>query len=91
MGKLWHILISSGLDTVLVHFLAHLHEATKARVRISQQGEVTGEIKIQRGVRHGCVLAPLLFILHVNDLHPALLDATQDVPVIRSNPLPALL
>jgi hypothetical protein len=56
---LWRVLSAFGVHAKLVALLADLHKGTMAAVKL---GRGTGDwFAIERGVRQGCVIAPLLF------------------------------
>ena len=40
----------------------------KCTVKVNINGHFTNEIQIQRGIKQGCVLSPLLFILYISDI-----------------------
>ena len=79
---LWSALIDMGLDGALVNFLFCMHNGMNAAVRCGPSGELTDNFELTRGVRQGCVLAPLLFILYINNLSDRLKNATVDVPIM---------
>ena len=37
-------------------------------VKVSINGHYTDDIRIERGIKQGCVLSPLLFLLYISDL-----------------------
>ncbi len=60
--KMLEILQRIGLDSRDVRLIANLYWNQSASVRV--ENELSDEVQIQRGVRQGCVLSPLLFNLY---------------------------
>ncbi len=58
-GALWRVLTAYGVDPQVVDLLADLHTGTQAAVKLA--GSTGDWFGIDRGVRQGCVIAPLLF------------------------------
>jgi hypothetical protein len=56
---LWRVLSTYGVDAKVTELLADLHTGTQAAVKLA--GEHGDWFDISRGVRQGCVIAPLLF------------------------------
>lgn len=81
-SKLWDLLFSMGMDKNIVYFLSDLHRDLPATVRVDQKGNLTQKIDIIRGVRQGCILAPLGFTLYINNLDSALCGASKDIPCV---------
>lgn len=61
-GKLIEILQSIDLDNRDIRIIANLYWGQTASVKIN--GQLSRDISIQRGVRQGCVLSPLLFNIY---------------------------
>ena len=45
-------------------FLQALYEVSVHKVKV--EGQVSEDFKVNVGLRHGCVLSPLLFSLYIN-------------------------
>lgn len=58
-GKLIEILNSKNIDSRNIEIISRLYWNQTAKVKVDNQ--FTENIEIQRGVRQGCVLSPLLF------------------------------
>jgi exonuclease III len=56
---LWRVLAAYGVEPKVIELLADLHTGTQAAVKLA--GEHGDWFDIGRGVRQGCVIAPLLF------------------------------
>jgi len=67
---LWRVLSAYGVDPKLINdlkvieLLADLHTGTQAAVKLAMAGENGSWFDISRGVRQGCVIAPLLFNIY---------------------------
>lgn len=85
---LWVLLISLGAPRPTMGFLSRLYEKLSSQVCFGPQGECMPEFKVGRGIRQGCVLAPLLFIDGV-DSH--LKSLQTDAPKAAGYPIPVLL
>jgi hypothetical protein len=58
-GALWRVLSAYGVEPKVVDLLMDLHTGTQAAVKLA--GSKGDWFDIDRGVRQGCVIAPLLF------------------------------
>lgn len=77
---LFRILEEKGLDTNDLHLLKNLYQNQIATVRVAD--EETTEIPVQRGVRQGCVLSPLLFNIYSGSIFDkALQDVTSGIKI----------
>lgn len=66
--KLWEKFMDSNIDKRLLALIMSLHKNTSLQVRCTPQGHLSNTIPTQRGVRQGCILAPLLFNFYINSL-----------------------
>lgn len=69
-SKLWEILEEKEVSNGLIWRLKKIYEDTKATIR-TKKGLSRG-FRIDKGVRQGCVLSPILFNLYIADLDSAL-------------------
>uniref|UniRef100_A0A2D4IX39 Reverse transcriptase domain-containing protein n=1 Tax=Micrurus lemniscatus lemniscatus TaxID=129467 RepID=A0A2D4IX39_MICLE len=65
---LWSELTSLKTEPRLLAFIKALYTSTCLRVRYGVNGALTNRICTNKGIRQGCILAPLLFNLYINDL-----------------------
>lgn len=65
-AALWHSLRNKGLPGRVVDLLRELYTSTK--VVVEWQGMRSGLVPIGRGLRQGCPLSPLLFMLFLSEL-----------------------
>ena len=89
--RLWEILKDMGIPSALVNIIIKLHHSNYAQIRWGEHGETTGRVKVTRGVRQGCVLAPTLFLLFINGCVDFLLTCGHDVPIVGELRTPTLL
>ena len=71
-GKLVEILRKVGLDERDLRIIVNLYCGQTASIR--REAEDSDVIEIQRGVRQGCVLSPLLFNLYSEEIFKEALD-----------------
>ena len=60
-------LSSAGVGGKLYSIIADLYANSSARVRV-EPGQFTESFMIERGVRQGCPLSPILFTIFINDI-----------------------
>lgn len=70
--KLIKILRKIGIDDKDLRIIENLYWNQTARIK--HKGEISKEIKIQRGVRQGCILSPLLFNLYSEEIFSQALE-----------------
>ena len=64
--KLWDAMTKRGVRKSLVERVKEIYEETRSSVRVEERH--TKEFWTEKGVRQGCPLSPLLFILFTADL-----------------------
>lgn len=78
--KLIEIMKKIGIDNKDLQIIKNLYWNQKAQIR--HKGELSDEIEIQRGVRQGCVLSPLLFNIYSEEIfNKTLYDSTKGILV----------
>lgn len=88
---LWSCLKDLGVPIQLLAQIIRLHEGTYANVRWGPRGQLTRDVDVNRGVRQGCVQAPTLFTLYVNDIPTHQEGCNNDSPRLAGETIPALL
>lgn len=88
---LWNKLENWGIDHRLLFLLRQLHSQNRCQIRIPSSNVLSSSFPINKGVRQGCILAPLLFNLFLADLPLHLTSNTVSLPVINNLPVPLLL
>ncbi|XP_062831915.1 ras-GEF domain-containing family member 1A isoform X1 [Anolis carolinensis] len=77
---LWKKLTDLNMEPRLLALIKALYTNTFLKVRFGTQGAMTNSVETYKGVRQGCILAPLLFSLYVNDLPEQLKDPEVHMP-----------
>ena len=88
---LWDKLADLNIDKRLLYLIRKLYSCTSCQVRLTSQGKLTSKITINKGVKQGCILAPFLFNLFLNDLAPSLHAIDGHCPKLGSLHIPLLL
>lgn len=88
---LWVTLVKKGISKKFLKALQAIYSVDNACVRLKTD-RVTESFKIRQGVKQGCVLSPLLFILFIDELIDHLTNTNTDAPETNVNrPIPGLL
>jgi len=61
---LWKILQQYGFPTKIVTVIQKLYEESSSAVRVN--GDTSSWFQVETGVRHGCILSPLLFAIAID-------------------------
>ena len=64
--KLYDILVEYGINGILLRAIKSMYVESRAAVRID--GEVSAWFEVKEGVRQGCCLSPLLFIIFMDKI-----------------------
>lgn len=78
---LWEILLKLGCPSKFVNVLRQLHDGMQARVAID--GEFSNAFPIRNGVKQGCVVAPILFVIFFAQMLKEALSSTEEGIYIR--------
>ena len=73
---LWKILLKIGCPPKFVKVLRQLHDGMQARV--SADGEFSDAFPITNGVKQGCVVAPILFVIFFAQMLKEALSSTEE-------------
>ena len=64
--RLWDKLLALGFHLDIVNLLISLYRNSTVKVVIN--GHLTAEVSCQQGIKQGCVLSPLVFILYMAEV-----------------------
>ncbi|KAF2899644.1 hypothetical protein ILUMI_06531 [Ignelater luminosus] len=84
--KLLQTLKTAEVDDKDIRIIENLYWHQSANVQVGNQ--LTNEIEIKRGVRQGCILSPLLFNLHFEQICKEALDDTKAGIIINGQSIP---
>jgi hypothetical protein len=80
-----------GAPQAFIDFVLNSLEGTTTAARTNKPGHITPSVKMSKGIRQGCPLAPLLFVIVMDELHTSLascegytLGANNSGPTIQS-------
>jgi hypothetical protein len=65
-SKLWEILDKRGYPKHLINILINMYNKTKIKIELELR--LSQEIVTNKGVRQGCSLSLLLFIIYIDDV-----------------------
>ena len=71
--RLWEILVAKGMDNKWIELLKLLY--TDNNVILKHGQHVSRKVTTNEGLRQGCPLSPILFMLYISDLEHRLLEA----------------
>lgn len=87
---LWRKLEDKKIDPEDIAMLKAIYNNVKSQVKISSN-KISQTFEVQKGVRQGCQLSALLFILYVDDIIDLLNKANTHAPTIGGSDIPGLL
>ena len=87
---LWEKLSSMGMPTKILNAVKGMYEYTVSSIKITPR-EITEGIPIRKGVRQGCQLSPVLFVLFMNDLDEWLKEKGTHPPCIGEKEIKILM
>lgn len=61
---IWKILATNGIPDKIINIIKNMYEGSTCRV--VHQGRVSDPIPVRAGVKQGCVLSPLLFLISID-------------------------
>jgi len=62
-------MLEIGLDNKFINFVMTALEGSRVAMRTNVPGNVTREVELHKSIKQGCPLAPLLFIIVMDELH----------------------
>ena len=87
---LWRELAKKGISEKFILTLQAMYCGDNACVKVNEN-TLTDKIEITQGVKQGCILSPLLFILFIDSLMDELTTNNIDAPTMGQVTLPGLL
>lgn len=73
---MWIIIRSYGIPVKYIQIIKELYRHSSARVKLN--GTLTNKIKIENGMRKGCILSPTLFLILID---PIMKNATNKTSI----------
>ena len=87
---LWDKLYRMNIDKRLLSLIRQMYTSTSCQIKCSLIGKLTPKISTNKGVKQGCILAPCLFNLFLNDLAPTLSETAGHSPRLGTTKVPLL-
>lgn len=90
--KLWGKLEKIGISNKIINFIKAVYYDTEAKVKTDSK-ETTQTFKVRAGVRQGCQLSAILFMIYVNDIPDFIKSSVDNIhePYIRKIGVPLLM
>lgn len=90
-ARLWDKLSTSSIDKRLLFLISCLYKDTVLHVRTSSNGHLIGPVPVCKGVKQGCILAPVLFNFYINDMVNCLSSPDFHAPKLADKSISVLL
>ena len=85
---LFHKLLKNNINGKVYRLIKNMYTNTK--LHIKSNNFVSPSLKVEKGVKQGCVLSPTLFNLFVNDLKTNLDKVNTEPPMLNNTPVNSL-
>ena len=62
-------LIKAGSSQSFINFVMNSHKGTKLAMKTNKPNRITPQVEMHKAIKQGCPLAPILFIMIMDELH----------------------
>jgi hypothetical protein len=80
-NTLWEVLKRRGIPPKLIQLIKSIHYYCGAQAKVRVDGELSEAFNLDRGLKQGSVLAPLLFNIFFGAIMDAVIDRTKNLGV----------